>query len=194
MPLWPRPAIARTVARKPIQTSVEFEARFPVKGRVLWAILCDHCEAEGELRFRMSRNPAEGWTYRLDNKDSFVDVHALDTSKAYEKVRAGEWIAGRLIVFGSLKKSWSRAVAMNGSVLQDGTRITGEVSLGEQHAQVDFGIFKAFLRFENTGQMARVLKYEGIRDGGFVVTDANVDLEVDRWGRKDEVLRDKGRR
>ena len=194
MPLWPRPAIARCVARKPIQTSVEFEARFPVKGKVLWAILCDHCEAEGELRFRMSRNPAKGWDYRVDDKESFVDIHALDTSKAYEKVRAGEWIAGRLIVFGSLKKSWTKVVSMDGGVLQDGTRLTGEVSLGEQHVQVDFGVFKAFLRFENAGQMARVLKYEGIREGGFVVTDAQVDLEVERWGRKDEVLRDKGRR
>ena len=194
MPLWPRPAIARPVARKPIQTSVEFEARFPLKGRVLWAVMCDHCEAEGELRVRMSRNPAKGWDYRLDDKESFVDIHAVDASKAYEKVRAGEWVAGRLIVFGSLKKSWAGKVAMEGPVLQDGTRLTGEVSLGEQHAQVDFGLFKAFLRFENPGQMARVLKYEGIKEGAFVVTDAQVDLEVDGWGRKDEILREKGRR
>ena len=182
------------MARKPIQTSVEFEARFPVKARVLWTIMCDHCEAEGELRIRMARNPAKGWDYRLADKDSFVDVHAVDASKVYEKVRAGEWIAGRLIVFGSLKKSWARKVAMADAVLQDGTRLTGEVSLGGQHAQVDFGLFKAFLRFEDPAQMARVLKYEGIREGSFVVTDAQVDLQVDRWGRKDEVLRDKGRR
>ena len=182
------------MARKPIQTSVEFEARFPVKARVLWTIMCDHCEAEGELRIRMARNPAKGWDYRLADKDSFVDVHAVDASKVYEKVRAGEWIAGRLIVFGSLKKVWKGEVAMDRPVLEDGTRLTGEVSLGGQHAQVDFGLFKAFLRFEDAGQMARVLKYEGIREGSFVVTDAQVDLQVDRWGRKDEVLRDKGRR
>jgi len=182
------------VARKAIQSSVEFEARFPVKGKVLWAVMCDHCEAEGELRIRMSRNPAKGWDYRLAEKESFVDVHALDTSKAYEKVRPGEWVAGRLIVFGSLKKVWAKKVAMDGTVLQDGVRLTGEVSLGGQHAQVDFGLFKAFLRFENPGQMERVLKYEGIKEGAFVATDAQVDLEVDRWGRKDEVLRDKGRR
>ena len=189
-----RPAIARDVARKPIQTSVEFEARFPLKGRVLWAVMCDHCEAEGELRIRMARNPAKGWDYRLTDKESFVDVHAVDASKVYEKVRAGEWIAGRLIVFGSLKKSWAKKVAMADAVLQDGTRLTGEVSLGGQHAQVDFGLFKAFLRFEDPAQMARVLKYEGIREGSFVATDAQVDLQVDRWGRKDEVLKDKGRR
>ena len=59
---------------------------------------------------------------------------------------------------------------------------------------MDFGLFKAFLRFENPAQMARVLKYEGIKEGAFVVTDAQVDLEVDRWGRKDEILREKGRR
>jgi hypothetical protein len=194
VPLWPRLAIAHAVARKPIKTSIDFEARFPVKGRVLWAMMCDHCEAEGELRIRIARDPTKGWSYRLDDKDSFVDVHALDASKVYEKVRPGEWVSGRLVVFGSLKKTWAKKVAMEGPVLQDATRLTGEVSLGEQHAQVDFGLFKAFLRFEDPGQMQRVLKHEGIRDGSFVVTDAQVDLEVDRWGRKDEVLRDKGRR
>ncbi len=194
MPLWPRPAIAGPVARKPIQTSIDFEARFPVKGRVLWAVMCDHCEAEGEFRIRMARDPTKGWDYRLDDKASFVDVHAVDASKSYDKVRAGEWVAGRLIVFGSLKKVWKGEVAMDRPVLEDGTRLTGEVSLGGQHAQVDFGLFKAFLRFENAAQMQRVLKYEGIRDGAFVATDAQVDIQVDRWGRKDEVLRDKGRR
>src|SRR2546422_1088215 len=188
------PAIADAVARKPIKPSLDFEARFPVKARVLWAMMCDHCEAEGELRIRMARDPTKGWDYRLAEKESFVDIHAVDASKVYEKVRAGEWVAGRLVVFGSLKKVWANKVAMEGPVLEDGTRLTGEVSLGEQHAQVDFGLFKAFLRFENPAQMARVLKYEGIKEGAFVVTDAQVDLEVDRWGRKDEILREKGRR
>lgn len=182
------------MARKPIKTSVDFEARFPVKGRVLWAVMCDHCEAEGELRFRMARDPKKGWDYRLDDKDSFVDVHAVDASKAYDKVRAGEWIAGTLIVFGSLKRVWRGVIAMDRPVLEDGARLTGEVSLGDQHAQVDFGLFKAFLRFENAAQMARVLKYEGIREGAYVATDAQVDVAVDRWGRKDDILRGKGRR
>ena len=182
------------MARKPIKTSVDFEARFPVKGRVLWAVMCDHCEAEGELRFRMARDPKKGWDYRLDDKHSFVDVHAVDTSKAYDKVRAGEWVAGTLIVFGSLKRVWRGAIAMDRPVLEDGTRLTGEVSLGDQHAQVDFGLFKAFLRFENAAQMARVLKYEGIREGAFVATDVQVDIAADRWGRKDDILRGKGRR
>ena len=142
----------------------------------------------------MARDPTKGWDYRLDDKASFVDVHAVDASKSYDKVRAGEWVAGRLIVFGSLKKVWKGEVAMDRPVLEDGTRLTGEVSLGGQHAQVDFGLFRAFLRFENAAQMQRVLKYEGIRDGAFVATDAQVDIQVDRWGRKDEVLRDKGRR
>ena len=189
-----RAAIACPVARKPIQTSVEFEARLPVKGRVLWAVMCDHCESEGELRIRMARDPSKGWSYRLDDKESFVDIHAVDKGKAYEKVRAGEWVSGRLIVFGSLKKVWAKAVAMDGAALEDGTRLTGEVSLGEQHAQVDFGLFKAFLRFEDPQQMLRVLRQEGIKDGSFVATSTQVDIEVDRWGRKDEVLRDKGRR
>jgi len=89
---------------------------------------------------------------------------------------------------------WRGAIAMDRPVLEDGARLTGEVSLGDQHAQVDFGLFKAFLRFENAAQMARVLKYEGIREGAYVATDAQVDVAVDRWGRKDDVLRGKGRR
>ncbi len=188
------PAIAPRVARKPIKTSIDFEARFPVKGRVLWAVMCDHCEAEGELRIRMARDPTKGWDYRLSDKESFVDVHAVDTSKSYDKVRAGEWVAGTLIVFGSLKRLWRGEVAMDRPVLEDGTRLTGEVSLGDQHAQVDFGLFKAFLRFENEAQMKRVLRYEGIKEGSFVATDAQVDLQVERWGRKDDILRGKGRR
>ncbi|OGS50614.1 MAG: hypothetical protein A3K65_08525 [Euryarchaeota archaeon RBG_16_68_12] len=182
------------MARKPIKTSIDFEARFPVKGRVLWAVMCDHCEAEGELRIRMARDPTKGWDYRLDDKGSFVDVHAVDASKSYDKVRAGEWVAGTLIVFGCLKKVWAREVSMEGSVLEDGTRLTGEVSLGDVHAQVDFGLFRAFLRFENAAQMKRVLKYEGIKDGSFVATDVQVDVKVERWGRKDDVLRGKARR
>lgn len=182
------------MARKPIKTSIDFEARFPVKGRVLWAVMCDHCEAEGELRIRMARDPKKGWDYRLDAKDSFVDVHAVDASKSYDKVRAGEWIAGTLVVFGSLKKVWARGVAMEGSVLEDGTRLVGEVALEDQDARVDFGLFQAFLRFEDPPQMKRVLRYEGIKDGSFVATDVQVDVQVDRWGRKDDILRGKGRR
>ncbi len=194
MGLWPPPAIAPRVARKPIKTSIDFEARFPIRGRVLWAVMCDHCEAEGELRIRMARDPKKGWDYRLDDKDSFVDVHAVDASKSYDKVRAGEWIAATLIVFGSLKKVWARDVSMEGSVLEDGARLVGEVTLEDQDARVDFGLFQAFLRFEDPPQMKRVLKYEGIRDGSFVATDVQVDVQVDRWGRKDDILRGKGRR
>ena len=187
-------SIVGPVARKPIETSVEFEARFPIKGRVLWTVMCDHCEAEGELRLRMARDPTKGWDYRLDDKASFVDVHAVDASKVYDKVRAGEWVAGQLIVFGSLKKVWSGRVGLEGPLLGDGTRLTGKVSLGERHAEVDFDLFKAYLRFEDEEQMRRVLKYEGMREGGYVATDVNVDVKIERWGRKPEILHEKTRR
>jgi len=187
-------SIVGPVARKPIETSVEFEARFPIKGRVLWTVMCDHCEAEGELRIRMARDPTKGWDYRLDDKASFVDVHAVDASKVYDKVRAGEWVAGHLIVFGSLKKVWGGRVGLGGPLLGDGTRLTGKVSLGERHAEVDFDLFKAYLRFENEEQMRRVLKYEGMREGGYVATDVNVDVKIERWGRKPEILHEKARR
>lgn len=182
------------MARKPIQTSVEFEARFPIKGRVLWSVMCDHCEAEGELRIRMARDPTKGWDYRLGDKDSFVDVHGVDTSKVYDKVRAGEWVAGQLVVFGSLKKVWGGRTGIEGPVLGDGARLTGKVSLRERQADVDFDLFTASLRFENEEQMRRVLKYEGIRDGAYVSTDVSVDLKIERWGRKPEILQGKGRR
>src|SRR3970282_2104333 len=94
-------SIVGPVARKPIETSDEFQARFPIKGRVLWTVMCDHCEAEGELRIRMARDPTKGWDYRLDDKASFVDVHAVDAAKVYDKARAGEWGAGQLIVLGA---------------------------------------------------------------------------------------------
>src|SRR3972149_10895857 len=113
-------SIVGPVARKPIETPVEFEARFPIKGRVLWTVMCDHGEAEGELRLRMARDPTKGWDYRLADKASFVDVHAVDASKVYDKVRAGEWVAGQLIVFGSLKKGWSGRGGLGGPLLGGG--------------------------------------------------------------------------
>jgi len=189
-----RPGHRVPVARKPIQTSVEFEARLPVKGRVLWAVMCDHCESEGELRIRMARDPTKGWDYRLADKETFVDVHAVDATKVYDKVRAGEWVAGHLIVLGSLKRRRSGRVGMEGSLLADGARLVGQVSLGENHAEVDFGLFKASLRFESAEQMQRVLKYEKIRDGTLLATDVNVDLKVERWGRKQEILHGKPNR
>lgn len=156
--------------------------------------MCDHCESEGELRIRMARDPTKGWDYRLADKETFVDVHAVDASKVYDKVRAGEWVAGHLIVLGSLKRRRSGRIGMEGSLLADGARLVGQVSLGENHAEVDFGLFKASLRFENAEQMDRVLKYEKIRDGTLLATDVNVDLKVERWGRKQEILHGKPNR
>src|SRR3989304_270005 len=116
-------SIVGPVARKPIETSVEFEARFPIKGRGLWTGMCDHCEAERGPRRPLARAPTKGGDSRLAEKASFVDVHAGDASKVYDKVRAGEWVAGQLIVFGSLKKVWSGRVGLGGPLLGDGTRL-----------------------------------------------------------------------
>ena len=45
---------------RPIKSALEFQAAFPVKGRILQAIMCE-CEEEGEIRIRVARDPKKGW-------------------------------------------------------------------------------------------------------------------------------------
>ncbi|HKW43510.1 MAG TPA: hypothetical protein VJP06_04905, partial [Thermoplasmata archaeon] len=78
-----------------IKSGLEFEAAFPVRGRVLQAIMCE-CEEEGELRIRIARNPDKGWSYDSKDPASYLDIHAYDPRDAYAKVHAGEWIDGRV--------------------------------------------------------------------------------------------------
>src|SRR3972149_3554487 len=51
----------------------------------------------------------------------------------------------------------------------------------------DCGVFQANLAFENAEQMRKVLKGERVKDGTFVETDADVDIEVRRYGTRDEI-------
>jgi len=173
--------------RKPIQSGPEFEASFPVKGRVLQAILCE-CEAEGEVRLRVARDPEEGWDYDPKDPQSYVDIHAYDPKGAYLKVRAGEWAEGRVICFGYLKKVWAKEIAMLGSVLASGTRLIGQVHLGDG-LEIDFGLFRATLAFEDEDQRRKVMRDAGLKDGVFVATDVGVDIELKRWGPKETILR-----
>lgn len=175
------------MARKPILTSIEYEARFPVKARVLQAILCE-CEAEGELRLRVARDPARGWAYDASNPDTFVDIHAYDVGDAYLKARAGEWLDGTIMCSGCLKKVRTSRIEMDSDALMSGTRLTGETHVEENLVDVDFGIFHTRLEFENAEQMRRVLAREGIKDGSFVQTEVEVEVSARRWGGRDAIL------
>lgn len=176
------------VAQKPWVSSLSFEASFPVRGKVLQAILCD-CEEEGDLRIRVARDPAKGWEYDAKDASTFLDVHGFDSKGFYLKVRPGEWVDADVICFGYLRRVRSNRVEMEGNVLMDGTRLVGRAEeVDETKLAVDFGIFTANLGFENAAQMRKVLKGERLRDGTFVETDLDVDLEIHRHGRKEEVL------
>lgn len=175
------------MARKPILTSIEYEARFPVKARVLQAILCE-CEAEGELRVRVARDPTLGWTYDASNPDTYLDVHAYDVGDAYLKARAGEWIEGTVSCYGCLKKVWTSKIEMDTDVLASGTRLTGETHIEESRVDVDFGIFHAGLEFEGAEQMRRVLAREGIKGGAYVQTEVEVEISARRWGTRNAIL------
>jgi len=172
---------------RPIKSGLEFEASFPVKGRILQAIMCE-CEEEGEIRIRISRDPQKGWSYDPKDPKTFLDVHAYDPRETYAKVRAGEWADGRVICYGYLKRVRARRIEMIGSVLASGTRLTGAVHVNEA-VEIDFGLFRSILSFESEEQRRKILKDAGIRDGSFVVTDVGVDLELKRWGPRDTVLR-----
>lgn len=158
-----------------------------MKGRILQAVMCE-CEEEGDIRIRIARQPAKGWSYDPKDSKTYVDIHAYDPHEAYLKVRAGEWAEGRIICFGYLKKVWAKQVSRMGSVLESGTRLIGEVHVDDA-VTIDFGLFKARLGFENVDQRRKVLRDAGLREGSFVATDVGVEIELKRWGSKETILR-----
>lgn len=172
---------------KAIRSGPEFEATFPVKGRIMQAILCE-CEKEGEIRIRIARDPAKGWSYDPEDPSAYVDVHAYDPRGTYAKVRAGEWAEGRVIAFGYLKKVWARRIEIPQGVLASGSRIVGRVRLGET-AEIDFGLFRAALAFEDDATRHKVVRDAGLGDGTFVATDVGFDIELKRWGPRESILR-----
>ena len=172
---------------RPIKTGLEFEAAFPVKGRILQAIMCE-CEAEGEIRIRVSRDPKKGWSYDPKDPKTYIDIHAYDPRETYAKVRPGEWADGRVVCYGFLKRVRARRIEMLGSVLASGTRLTGAVHV-DGAVEIDFGFFQTILGFEDDAQRRKILKEAGLRDRSFVATDVGVDIELKRWGTRETVLR-----
>ncbi len=172
---------------RPIKSGLEFEAAFPVKGRVLQAVMCE-CEEEGEIRIRVARDPKKGWSYNPKDPESYVDIHAYDPRDAYAKVRAGEWADGRVVCYGYLKRVHARRIEPPGAVLASGTRLVGAVHV-DGTVEIDFGLFQTLLAFEDDEQRRKVLKDAGLKNGSFVATDVGVDIELKRWGSRETILR-----
>jgi hypothetical protein len=172
---------------RPVKSGLEFEAAFPVKGRILRAIMCE-CEAEGEIRIRVARDPKKGWTYDPKDATTFIDIDGYDPRDTYSKVRPGEWAEGRIISYGYLKRTRGRGQPRIGPVLTSGTRLVGLVRLGER-VEIDFGLFQAFLVFEDDAARSNVLRGEGLKHGDLVATDVGLDIELRRWGSKETILR-----
>lgn len=172
---------------KAIRSGPEFEAAFPVKGRVMQAILCE-CEKEGEIRLRIARDPAKGWNYDPEDRATYLDVHAYDPRGTYAKVRAGEWAEGRVVAFGFLKKVWANRIEIPQDVLASGGRIVGKVELGKG-VTIDFGLFRASLAFEDEATRRKVVRDAGLKEGAFVATDVGLDIELKRWGTRESILR-----
>ena len=170
-----------------IKSGLEFEAAFPVRGRVLQAITCE-CEEEGELRIRVARDPNKGWSYDSKDPNSYIDIHAYDPRDTYAKVHAGEWVDGRVLCFGYLKRVLARRIAMEGTVLTSGARLIGVVRV-DGAVEIDFGLFQTRLAFEDEGQRRKILKDAGLRAGSFVATDVGVEIELKRWGSRETILR-----
>ncbi|HEY7588680.1 MAG TPA: hypothetical protein VIB49_08075 [Thermoplasmata archaeon] len=172
---------------KPIQSGPEFEAAFPVKGRILQAILCE-CEEEGDIRIRVSRRPEETWNYDPKDASTYVDLHAYDPRGTYAKVRAGEWAEGRIVAYGFLKKVWANRIEIPAGVIGSGSRLVGAVHMDDS-VEIDFGLFRAKLAFEDAATRRKVVRDAGFRDGAFVATDVGLDIELKRWGPKESILR-----
>jgi len=158
-----------------------------VKGRILQIVMCD-CEEEGDLRLRVARNAEKGWAYDPKDSGSFIDIHGYDPRKSYEKVRAGEWAEARIVCFGYLKRVWAKRIEIPKGVLGSGSRLIGHVRM-DGDMEIDFGLFQARLAFEDEAHRQKVLRDARIRDGSFVATDVNIDIELKRWGRREEILR-----
>ncbi len=173
---------------RPIKSGLEFEAAFPVKGRILEVILCPDCEAEGYIRMRIARNPKKGWSYDPKEPSSYVDIYGLDPRDSYLKVRAGEWADGRVVAFGYLKRVRARQIGVGGPVLESGARLVGAVHV-DGTVEIDFGLFRTQLAFEGEEQRRKILKEAGLKDGSFAATDVGLDIELKRWGPKDTILR-----
>jgi hypothetical protein len=172
---------------KPIKSGLEFEAAFPVKGRVLRAIMCE-CEAEGEIRIRVARDPKKGWTYDPKDVASFIDIDGYDPRDTFAKVRPGEWAEGRIICYGYLKRVRGHGLPPIGSLLRSGSRVVGTVRVGNG-VEIDFGLFQAVLAFEDEEARAKVLRGAGLKHGDLVATDVGLDIELRRWGPKETILR-----
>jgi hypothetical protein len=172
---------------RPIKSGLEFEAAFPVKGRILRAIMCE-CEAEGEIRIRVARDPKKGWTYDPKDATSFIDIDGYDPRDTYAKVRPGEWAEGRIICYGYLKRVRGHAVPLIGPLLSSGTRMVGALRVGDR-VEIDFGMFQASLAFEDDQARGEVLRGAGLKDGDLVATDVGLDIELRRWGTKETILR-----
>jgi len=172
---------------RPIKSTLEFQAGFPVKGRILQAIMCE-CEEEGEIRIRVARDPKKGWSYDPKDPGSYVDIHAYDPRDGYAKVRAGEWAEGRVICSGYLKRVRARRIEMAASILASGARLVGAVHV-DGTVEIDFGMFQARLAFEDDEQRRKILKDAGLKEGSFAATDVGVDIELKRWGTRDTILR-----
>jgi len=176
------------MAEKPWVSSLSFEVSFPVRGKVLQAVMCD-CEEEGDIRLRVTRDPSENWEYDAKKRETFFDVHGFDPKGFYLKVRPGDWMECDVVCFGYLRKVRANRIEMQGNVLMDGTRLIGRArETDETHVEVDFGVFQANLAFENPEQMRKVLKGERVKTGAYVETDADVDVEVKRYGSKEEIV------
>jgi len=178
----------RVSVPRPIKSGLEFEAAFPVKGRILETLLCPDCEAEGYIRIRVARDPKRGWGYDPKAAASYVDIYGLDPRDSYSKARAGEWAEGRVICFGFLKRVRAGRITTVGPVLESGSRLIGAVRVNSK-VEIDFGLFQSELAFASDEERRKILNEAGLRDGSYVATDVGVDIELKRWGSKETIVR-----
>src|SRR3989304_5276217 len=109
------------VARKPIKTSLYFESSFKVKGKVTQVVLCG-CENEGDLGFRVARDPKNTWDYDPEDPETFFDVYAYCDDDSWKEVHGGDWVEGTLSCAGYLRKVWGGKIYLEKEALTPGGR------------------------------------------------------------------------
>ncbi len=162
--------------RKPLVSNLEFQASFPVMGKVMQLVSCS-CEEEGDVGLRVPRDP-EADAYDKEDPGTYFDLYGFCEGDAYKTLRVGDWVEAMVTCTGYLKRVRSREISMEGDSLAPGTMKYGKVRVDDGELSVDFGLFLADLRFEDAEQREKAAKAHGLREGTTVATDCDVDLKV----------------
>ena len=131
----------RVSVPRPIKSGLEFEAAFPVKGRILETLLCPDCEAEGYIRIRVAREKER--------------VFVWCAGEVREFLRAGRRSARMVEAAGGL------AAPMPGRVRRIVAKAGSSVARGDVILILEAMKMEHAIRAPRAGTVAKIFHAEG---------------------------------